>query len=57
MSKERYYRYQLSLNGDTDERAERVSIEISIVGADHDLADKIIAEVDKAAGQIESFMK
>lgn len=57
MSKERYYRYQLSLNGDTDEKAERVSIEISIVGADHDLADKIVAEVDKAAGQIEALMK
>lgn len=57
MAKERYYRYQLSLKGDTDEKAEHVSIEISIVGADHDLTASIIAEVDKAAGKIEALMK
>lgn len=57
MKKEKYYRYQLALNGETLEKAERVNIEISIVGADRDLTDKIIAEVDKAAGQIEAIMK
>ena len=57
MKKEKYYRYQLALNGETWEKAECVNIEISIVGADRDLTAKIIAEVDKAAGQIEAIMK
>ncbi|MCI7130373.1 MAG: hypothetical protein MSA09_07420 [Lachnospiraceae bacterium] len=57
MKKEKYYRYLLSLNGETGEKAERVNIEISIVGADHGLTDKIIAEVDKAADQIEALIK
>ena len=57
MEKERYHRYQIDLNGENDEKAERVNIEISIVGADHDLTTKIIAEADKAAGQIEALIK
>ena len=55
--KENYYRYQLALNGETGEKAERVNIEISIVGADRDLTAKIISEVDKAASQIEAIIK
>lgn len=57
MKKERYHRYQIDLNGENDEKAERVNIEISIFGADHDLTTKIIAEADKAADQIEALIK
>lgn len=57
MKKEKYYRYKLSLNGETGEKVEQVNIEISIIEADHGLTDKIIAEVDKAADQIEALIK